>query len=74
MKDFGDYGIVKGVWSLYTPQKWSFSLRISSLNKLPGDLVTFTEEILNRKLHYLCSDRGFQDELIVKKKRLKGDR
>ena len=74
MKDFGDYGIVKGVWSLYTPQNWSFSLRISSLNKLPADLVIFTEEILNKKLHYLCSDRGFQDESIFKKKRLKGDR
>ena len=23
---------------------------------LPADLVTFTEEILNGKLHFLCSD------------------
>ena len=30
-------------------KKWSFPLRISSVN------VTFTEEILNRKLHFLCS-------------------
>ena len=24
---------------------------------LPGDLVTFTEEILNGKLHFLCSTK-----------------
>ena len=30
-------------------KKWSFPLRISS------DLVTFTEEIRNGKLHFLCS-------------------
>ena len=30
-------------------KKWSFRLRISS------DLVTFTKEILNGKLHFLCS-------------------
>ena len=32
-------------------KKWSFPLRVSSV-----DLVTFTEEILNGKLHFLCSD------------------
>ena len=35
-----------------------FPLRISSVNVIksavPGDLVTFTEEILNRKVHFLC--------------------
>ena len=40
-------------------KKWSFPLRISSVNmtKSTGNcgLVTFTEEILNGKLHFLCS-------------------
>ena len=36
-------------------RKWRFSLRISSVNVTTADLVTFTEEILNGKLHYLCS-------------------
>ena len=44
--------------SLY--RKWSFPLKISWINvtKSAGtaDLVTLTEEILNRKLHFLCSD------------------
>ena len=38
----------------------SFSLRISSVNVIRSanyGLVTFTEEILNEKLHFLCSDR-----------------
>ena len=26
--------------------------------QFPADLVTFTEEILNEKLHFLCSVRG----------------
>ena len=33
-------------------KKWSFPLRISSVT---AELVTFTEEILNGKLHFLCS-------------------
>ena len=40
-------------------KKWSFLLRISSDNvtksTVPADLVTFTEEILNGKLNFLCS-------------------
>ena len=28
---------------------------MSPNRQLPADLVTFTEEILNRKLHFLCS-------------------
>ena len=40
-------------------KKWSFPLRISPVNmtKSTGNcgLVTFTEEILDRKLHFLCS-------------------
>ena len=39
-------------------KKSSFPLRISSINvtksQFPADLVTFTEEILNGKLHFLC--------------------
>ena len=30
-----------------------FSISISSVNVTPAALVTFTEEILNRKLHFL---------------------
>ena len=44
---------------VFTAQKWSFPLRISSVNvtKSPEncDLVIFTEEILNGKLHFVCS-------------------
>ena len=40
-------------------KKWSFQLKISSVNvtepQFPADLVTFTEETLNGKLHFLCS-------------------
>ena len=40
-------------------KKWSFPLRISSVkvtkSAFPANLVIFTEEILNRKLPYLCS-------------------
>ena len=40
-------------------RKWSFPLMISSVNVIKlqfhVDLVTFTEEILNTKPHYLCS-------------------
>ena len=37
--------------------------------QFPADLVTFTEEILNGKLHFLCSKR--QKNLVVKLKQLK---
>ena len=36
-------------------KKWSFALRISSVN-MTKVRVTFTEEILTGKLHFLCSD------------------
>ena len=43
----------------YTAQKMNFLLRISSVNVITSagncGLVTFTEEILNGKLHFLCS-------------------
>ena len=39
-------------------KKWNFPLRISSVNttpnpQFPADLVTFTEEVLDGKLHFL---------------------
>ena len=41
-------------------KKWGFPFRISSVNVTKSvrtaDLVTFTEEILNGKPHFLCSD------------------
>ena len=40
-------------------KKWSFPLRISSVNVTKSaetaDLVTFTEEMINGTLHFLCS-------------------
>ena len=51
-------------------KKWSFPLRISSVNvtaenaghagnlQKNADLVTFTEEILNGKIHFLCSENN----------------
>ena len=43
-------------------KKWSFPLRISSVNL--ADLVTFTEEIRNRKLHFLWSV-GYSLQIIL---------
>ena len=43
----------------YTVQKMKFSFKVSSVNviksQFTGDLVTFTEEVLNGKLHFLYS-------------------
>ena len=43
-----------------TAKKQNFPLRISSANvakpHLTEDLVTFTEEILNGKVHFLCNE------------------
>ena len=44
-------------------KKWSFPLRISSVNVTTADLVWFTEEILNGKLHFLCSDYNLESGL-----------
>ena len=30
-----------------------------------SDLVTFTEEILNQKLHFMCSDRVYRSQLTI---------
>ena len=46
---------VRSLWYdswLTLHKKWSFPLRISSVHE---DLVTFTKEILNGKLHFVCS-------------------
>ena len=35
------------------------------LGQFPADLFTFTEEILNVKLHFLCSARSSASELYL---------
>ena len=51
------------IWQQTLHKKWSFLLRISLVNVTKSaencGLVTFTEEILNGKLHFLCSERTF---------------
>ena len=37
-------------------KKMKFSIKDVFSKQFPGDLVKFTEEILNGKLHFLCSD------------------
>ena len=41
----------------FTAQKMKFSIKdfFSKCDLFPADLVTFTEEILNEKLRFLCS-------------------
>ena len=59
-------------------KKWSFSLRISSVNVIKSavycELVTFTEEIINEPLHFLCSVKKhlslFTFTIAIKKKKL----
>ena len=58
-------------------KKWSFPLRISSLNVtkyavlfiliywIYSYLVLFTEVILNGKLHFLCSEYSFMETYIL---------
>ena len=52
----------------YCTKKWSFPLRILSVNVTKSavscGLVTVTEEILNGKLHFLCSEIPENDKLI----------
>ena len=33
--------------------------------QFPADLVTFTEEILNRNFHFLCSEGDAQGKILV---------
>ena len=61
------FWLLLGLVKVSLHKKWSFPLRISSVNvtkssvscgfgpQFPKDLVTYTEEILNGKLHFLCS-------------------
>ena len=47
---------IKGTYRTRTTQKMKFSLRFSSVNVTKSAVsVTFTEEILNGKLHFLSS-------------------
>ena len=48
-----------GDYTLHTAQKMKFSIEdfFGKCDQIrSADLVTFTEEILNGKLHFLCSD------------------
>ena len=44
----------KNIRSLHTTQKLTFSIKYF-FRKLTKSAVTFTEEILNGKFHFLCS-------------------
>ena len=47
---------------LITAKKWSFPRRIASVNvQFPVDLVTFTGEIVNRKVDFLCNVCNYSD-------------
>ena len=47
-------------------KKWSFSFKIFSVNVTEADdLVTYTEEILNGKLHFLSSEMNMVVEACV---------
>ena len=58
------YSLFRLLTSLH--KKWSFPLKISSVNvnrcTQTADLVIFTEDVINRKLHFLCS-ASWQKEL-----------
>ena len=41
------------------------------ISQFPADLVTFTEETVNGKLHFLCSERDFYLHGILKTFRYK---
>ena len=42
----------------FTAQKMKFSIKdfFSKCDQFPADLITFTEETLNGKLNFLCSE------------------
>ena len=44
---------------IFTAQKIKFSIKgfFSKCDQIRRKLVTFTEEIFNGKLHFLCSDK-----------------
>ena len=45
------------IFSIENNQFLYISKSVAIMVKFPADLVTFTEEILNGKLHFLCSDK-----------------
>ena len=56
----GSNKIGSGGRKIFTTQKMKFSIidflsKCDKIRIFPADLVTFTEEILNEKLHFLCS-------------------
>ena len=67
--------VIRGLWVLWLlwyqtyehalHKTWSFLLRISSIMwpnpQETTDLVTFTEKVLNGKLHFLSSDGSFRN-------------
>ena len=56
-------------------KKWSFPLRISSVNETKtADLVTFTEEILNGKLPFFCGGYGYKTLNTKKSKTFRTER
>ena len=55
---FMDHNLVLAIG--HPTQNWSFPLMISLVNVIIADLVTFTEEILNGKLHFLCSVKVYR--------------
>ena len=52
--------LIERSWLMQTlHKKWSVPLQTSSVNRINADLVTFTEEIDNGKLHFLFSEESF---------------
>ena len=49
----------------HTAQKIKFSIK-----QFPADLVTFAEEIVNGKLHFLCSDSLIQGRRVTRNLRV----
>ena len=68
--------ILTNFMQLTLHKKWSFRLRISSVNVTinPADSVTFTEEIFNGKLYLLCSMISFYTLEHVRKPEVWGYR
>ena len=51
----------------HTHDSLCYDFRIALKTKFPADLVTFTEEILNGKLHFLRSVVSYQCTPYIKK-------
>ena len=62
------------LWRWYAAQKMKFSIKdfFGKCDTVSCGLVTFTEGIFNRKLHFLCSDTGhFWQELSLSVQEIK---